>query len=204
MRGRSVVVLWLGLALLAVGGADATARARSGTGDDPDRNAFFEKSIRPLLVEKCQKCHGGKKTRGGLRLTSRKSVLEGGDSGPVAVPGKPRESLIIEAVERRGELKMPPDGKLSPVEIDRLKRWIELDMPWPDVGSSVSVAAADRDASQSWWSFQPVRVAAPPAVKDKAWPRTEVDRNILAGLEARGLTPARPADRRTLHPPRDV
>ena len=100
--------------------------------DDPGAVEFFEKAIRPILAEKCQKCHGGDKTKGGLSLTGRESVLKGGDSGPAAVPGKPRESLLIEAVEHRGELKMPPKGKLTPGEIDRLGRWIELGLPWPE------------------------------------------------------------------------
>ena len=116
--------------------------------DDPGATEFFEKSIRPILAEKCQKCHGAGKTRGGLSLAGRALVLKGGDSGPAAVPGKPRESLIIEAVEQHGELKMPPEGKLATGEVDRLRRWIELDMPWPEThpGESAAPAAAPSTA----------------------------------------------------------
>ena len=100
--------------------------------DDPGGAEFFEKSVRPILAEKCQKCHGGDRAKGGLSLTGRESVLKGGDSGPAAVAGKPRDSLLIQAVEHRGELKMPPKGKLTPGEIDRLGRWIEQGLPWPE------------------------------------------------------------------------
>jgi hypothetical protein len=188
----------MGLALLGLCGMSATARARSVTGHDPDGIAFFETAIRPLLAEKCQECHGGRKTQGGLSLTSRESLLKGGDSGPVAVAGRPRESLIVEAVEQRGELKMPPRGKLSPVEIERLNRWIELGLPWPEARASAPVSSTDRAGSRSWWSFRPVVVSAAPRVKDDAWPRTEIDRYILAELETRGMRPAGPADRRAL------
>ena len=81
---------------------------------------------------------------------------------------------------------MPPKGKLSAGEIDRLGRWIEQGLPWPEAHASAPVAAAGRDGSRSWWSFQPVRAVTPPAVSDAAWPRTEIDRFVLAGLEARG------------------
>ncbi len=117
------------------------------------------------------------------------------------MPGKAGESLIVEAVEHRGELKMPPKGKLSEGEIDRLRRWIDLGLPWPEShGGSPGPGEVPRTlkASQAWWSFQPVRAETPPTVKDTAWPRSEIDRFILAGLEAKGMTPARPADRRTL------
>ena len=129
-RGLSVLVLTL--AFIACGA------------DDPGGAEFFEKSIRPILAEKCQKCHGGDKAKGGLSLTGRESVLRGGDSGPAAVPRKPRDSLLIAAVEQRGELKMPPKGKLTPGEIDDLGRWIERGLPWPE--AEVQAAPPDRDA----------------------------------------------------------
>ena len=69
---------------------------------------------------------------------------------------------------------------------------------------SAPVAAADRDASRSWWSFRPVRAVTPPPVRDAAWPRSEIDRFILAGLEARGLSPAAAGRPAHAHPPRDV
>ena len=144
MRGPSIIAFWLGLRLLAACGTPTTALARSGAGDDADGIAFFEKSIRPIFAEKCQKCHGGDKAKGGLSLTGREALLKGGDSGPAAVPGKPRDSLLIQAVERRGELKMPPKGKLSPGEIERLGRWIERGLPWPEAEALASNSARSR------------------------------------------------------------
>ena len=86
------------------------ARGSQSLADDTE---FFEKSIRPLLVAKCWPCHGDlPKTKGGLRLTSRANILQGGDSGPAAVSGKPGESLLVQAVRYDQELKMPPKGKL--------------------------------------------------------------------------------------------
>ncbi|MGP0062198.1 MAG: DUF1553 domain-containing protein [Isosphaeraceae bacterium] len=193
---HGLAALMLAIACLSTGDAGA---------EDSRATDFFEKQIRPLLAEKCHKCHGAGKVRGGLGLTGRDRLLKGGDTGPAAVPGKPEESLIVEAVEHRGELKMPPDGKLSATEIDRLKRWIELGLPWPDATVTSPAPPApgsgtpgDGVASTAWWSFQPLRRVVPPAVKNTAWPRSEIDRFILAGLEAKGLKPATPADHRTL------
>ena len=200
--------LMFALACLTTGAAGASP-------DGPDAAEFFEKQIRPLLVEKCHKCHGAEKARGGLSLAGRDLILKGGDSGPAAVPGKPKESLLVEALEHRGELKMPPKGKLSAAEIDRVRRWIEIGLPWPgaratspaeSVPDSTTIgAASDGDASQAWWSFRPLRRAVPPAVGDAAWPRTAIDRFILAGLEAKGLNPpCRPIGARFCDGPRST
>jgi hypothetical protein len=191
----------LGVLLLAIACVRTEAAFAGAGADDPAASEFFEKSVRPILAEKCQKCHGGDKARGGLSLAGRDSVLKGGDSGPAAVPGKPRESRIIQAVEQRGELKMPPKGRLSRGEIDRLSRWVELGLPWPEAHAAAADGAgseAKRGEAGPWWSFRPIRVASPPAVRDAAWPRTEIDHFILAALEARGMRPSPPAGRRAL------
>jgi hypothetical protein len=158
--------------------------------------------VRPLLVGRCQKCHGASKASGGLRLDSREAILGGGDSGPAAVPGRPDESLVVHAVEHRDDLRMPPKGRLAPAEIAALRGWIERGMPWPadDVGKTGGRQKAEGPAAEGreWWSFQPLREPAPPAVEDGAWPRSEIDRFLLARLEERGLAPAPAADRRTL------
>jgi hypothetical protein len=193
MPALVVAVAWTAAGpLRAGGGADDAAGAE-----------FFERKIRPILVERCHKCHGGDKARGGLSLSGRDSVLRGGNRGPAAVPGKPGDSLMIEAVQRRGELRMPPVGKLSPGEIDRLAHWVELGLPWPEPHAAtragpLATTSARSNEQTDWWAFRTIRAAGPPAVKDASWPRTEIDRFILAGLEARGMRPSPPAERRTL------
>src|SRR5579884_2929486 len=97
---------------------------------DAEAEEFFEKEVRPLLVEHCQKCHGDNKPKGGLRLTSRAAVLQGGDSGPAAVAGKPDSSLLIQAVRYNDTPQMPPRRKLSDRQIAILTRWVQLGLPW--------------------------------------------------------------------------
>ncbi|HEV3444485.1 MAG TPA: PSD1 and planctomycete cytochrome C domain-containing protein, partial [Gemmataceae bacterium] len=165
---------------------------------------FFEKEVRPLLAERCFKCHGGEKTKAGLKLTSRAAILAGGDSGPAAVPGKPEQSLILLAVRQQNDLKMPPDGKLSHPQIDKLARWIEMGLPWPEIkaeGASTVRQGETYEFTQEqrrFWCFQPVRSLPPSALHDSAWPRAAIDRFVLARLEARGLRPAQQSDKRTL------
>ncbi len=75
---------------------------------------FFEKRIRPLLVEHCQECHGKTKQKGGLRLDHQMGWQVGGDSGPALVPRKVHESLLLKAVSYTDrDLKMPPQKKLN-------------------------------------------------------------------------------------------
>jgi Protein of unknown function (DUF1553)/Protein of unknown function (DUF1549)/Planctomycete cytochrome C len=177
--------------------------ARAEEKPSPALADFFEKEIRPLLVERCVNCHGGEKTRGGLTLTSRASLLEGGDHGPAAVPGDPDKSLLLQAVRQTGKLKMPPKEQLADAEVDKLARWVKLGLPWPDADKLGPATRPGQDyviteEQRKFWSFQPVKPVPPPAVKDTTWPRCDIDRFLLAALEAKGLKPAPPADKRTL------
>jgi hypothetical protein len=172
-------------------------------GADPEGGEFFEKEIRPLLVEHCQKCHGGQpKIKGGLNLTSRALLLRGGDSGPGVVPGKPDASLLIKAVRYAdGDLKMPPAGKLPDAAIAKLVRWVESGAPWPEAVAASTKAGGKMvvtDEHRRWWSFQRVKAVRPAAVKDDARARSDLDRFILAKLEEKGIKPTPPADKRTL------
>src|SRR5439155_3930797 len=88
---------------------------------------FFEKNIRPLLANNCYQCHSAKaaKPMAGLLLDSKDGARR------VIVPGKPDDSLIIQAVRQTGALKMPPGKKLEQHEIDDLVEWIRMGAPDP-------------------------------------------------------------------------
>jgi cytochrome c553 len=169
-----------------------------GVGNTAAADDHFEKHVRPLLVEKCQSCHGPEKQKGGLRLDSRAALLKGGDSGPAVAPGKPAESLLVKAVGYAGDLKMPPKGKLSDKEIALLSRWIEAGAVWPDSGSTTTSggAFAITHKQRDWWAFQPVKRPAVPAVPSQ--PLNPIDTFVRAKLDSAKLKPAAPADKRTL------
>lgn len=165
---------------------------------------FFETKIRPVLVERCYKCHSAEavkndKLQGELLLDTRDAVRAGGESGPAIVPGDVKSSLLISAL-RHESLKMPPDTKLPADTIADFVKWVEMGAPDPRDGKAVELAKEEIDiqAGRQFWSMQPLKTVAPPAVKNSTWVRTDVDRFILAPLEAKGLTPNDEAGRRTL------
>src|SRR5262245_50601966 len=161
-----------------------------------DDAAFFEKQVRPLLIEHCWQCHGEKKQQGGLRLDSRETALEGGVNGPAIVPGKVDESLMIQAVRRSGKLKMPPEKPLPAPAVATLAHWIERGAPWPE---AVQIAHPPPHAATRHWAFQPIRKPPLPELRTpNSESRSPIDRFILAKLETQGLTPSPEADRRTL------
>ena len=163
---------------------------------------FFEGKIRPIFAENCYKCHSPEKgkVKGGLELDWRDGLLKGGDSGPAIIPGDPEKSLLIKAVRYLDEnLQMPPKGeKLSEAQIGDLVNWIKMGAPDPRATKPV-VSYASRSASaKTHWAYQPVKKPAVPEVKTKEWVATPVDAFILAKLEAQGMKPSSPAEKRTL------
>ncbi len=179
--------VWLGSVAL---GADV----------DPEHAKFFEREIRPLLAERCFKCHGERKQSGGLRLDIRANAFAGGESGAAVVPGNLAESLLIGAVKHES-FEMPPDGKLAEREIDALIKWVELGAPWPGddrPAAKIHVPGQITDEDRQWWAIQPVRQPAPPALDNAAWVRNDIDRFIGQKLNESGLTPAPQVDRRAL------
>ncbi len=188
-------LLLLSLALVIV-----ATRTRA-VADDPGVE-FFEKKIRPVLVEHCQECHStqSNKQRGGLYLDSRDALRKGGDSGVVLVPGKPQQSLLIKAIRYHDpDLRMPPKGKLPAVVVADFENWVAMGAPDPRTGNS-KVAWKELDLAQArkFWAFQPPRPHPLPVVKDTSWARSPMDRFILARLESQNLQPAPDADRATL------
>ncbi|HEY1190419.1 MAG TPA: DUF1549 domain-containing protein, partial [Gemmata sp.] len=170
----------------------------------PDDGAHFEKKVRPVLVEKCVSCHGPEKQKGGLRVDSLAALLQGGESGPALVPGKPNESLLFRVLAHDGELKMPPKNKLPAAEIAAVKVWVQAGAPWPN--SKPTPASPPKPGGRvftaeekAFWAFQPVRRPAVPDVRNpKSEIRNEIDRFLLAKLSDNGLSFAPPADRRAL------
>jgi hypothetical protein len=186
---------WLVL-MIAFG---TTAR---GGDPDPKGVAFFEKRIRPILIERCYSCHStdAKKLRGGLYLDTKGGWAKGGDNGPALVPGDAEASLMIQAVRyTEPTLQMPPKGKLPAEEIAALTDWVKMGAPDPRTGAAAAgKKLVDIEAGRKHWAFEPLHPAEPPEACDAAWCRTPIDRFILAKLERKGISPSPDADRRTL------
>jgi len=147
----------------------------------------FQRQVRPILSDNCFLCHGPDKgTRMvDLRLDVQEGAFAARKNGTPIVPGKPDESLLIKRIySDNPAFRMPPvfsHKTLTQEQKDTLRRWIEQGAQWTQ-----------------HWAFVPPKKAAPPEVKMTAWPRNDIDRFILAKLEANGLTPAPESDRRTL------
>ncbi|MGD0435075.1 MAG: PSD1 and planctomycete cytochrome C domain-containing protein [Bryobacteraceae bacterium] len=167
---------------------------------------LFEKKIRPVLAAKCYTCHAStlRAPMGGLVLDTNAGLRKGGSDGPVVVPGKPAESLLLQALRYTDrKLQMPPSGKLPDTVIADFEEWIAAGAPDPrqDIAASASPAplkGMSLEDGRKWWAFQPVHELPPPSVKDSAWPRTKIDSFVLAKLEEKGLKPSPTADPRTL------
>lgn len=163
---------------------------------------FFEKQVRPLLIQHCYECHSAGEVDGGLNLGSKAGVERGGDSGALVVPGKPDSSLLIEAVRYRNlDLQMPPKGRMSDEEIAILEKWVRLGVPDPRTQTqpeAVHPTGMSIDEGRDFWSFRPVADPEVPVVENSQWVQTPVDAFVLAKLEEHGVQPAPRADKRTL------
>lgn len=176
----------IAFALLASSVAACAADANEGL-------AFFEKRIRPVLVDKCYKCHASdaEKIKGGLVLDTRKGIQRGGDTGPAVVPGDAGHSLLLTAIRYADkDLEMPPNERLSSESVADFEKWIAMGAPDPREGGSAAVVSTiNIEEGRKHWSFQPITNPPVPEVKDMQWPRTEIDRFILAALETKGIKP---------------
>ncbi len=181
--------IWIGLGVVASGDGTITPEARH----------FFETRIRPVLVERCFECHsaGAKKPGGKLRLDNPEALLKGGASGPLVVPGKPGESLLLQALQHDG-VEMPPETPLPETIVHDFREWVRMGVPYPDAGNlRPAVQAAEPTIASTFWSFQAVGNPDPPEPADRAWSRDPLDRFVLARMEAAGLKPT--ADARAAH-----
>ncbi len=171
----------------------ATTPAPAGS---PAATDFFEAKVRPVLATNCYTCHTNSAS-GGLRLDSRDALVKGGGRGPAIVPGDPEKSLLIKAIRQTDpHLQMPMGGKLKDAEIADLTTWVKAGAVWP--ASSKTVANGKFVISpeqRNFWSFVPLKKVAVPAVHDTAWAKTDIDKFILAKLEAQDLKPVAPASK---------
>ncbi len=170
---------------------------------EPAAIEFFEKKIRPILANNCYTCHSANtNARGGLRVDDRNGLIVGGNTGSAITPGKPDESLLLQAVTgTHPRVKMPPEGQLAAAEIADLRRWIEAGAAWPPVEIPDDIHDRYTDYDQlraEHWAWQPLKAAAVPEVFNRNWPRGPVDRFLLAALEAKHLQPVADADKLTL------
>jgi cytochrome c553 len=176
----------------------AVPSARSQEGVD-----FFERKIRPVLVQHCYSCHSveAKKNKGDLYVDSKDGLLQGGETGPAIVPGKPDKSLLIKAIRYTDPvLKMPRKEKLSEQVIADFEKWIAMGAPDPRTASGAKIVHKypTVEEGRKFWAFQPVKMPMIPKVKDAAWPKSDIDRFLLGKMEEKNLKPSRDADRGTL------
>lgn len=202
----------------------ALSTTRATAADEASKEKFFEKHIRPLLIEKCYECHSAEtEASGGLLLDSRSGWQSGGDSGPAIVPGKPDESSLLRAVAYSDpELQMPPDGPLSPEAVELLRKWIADGAfdPREPAGPVVKQSSGlPLERAQEHWAYRPVTdplvpiateegtlaaddaahpeaVAAARAAADD--PRGAIDAFIDQQLQDAGLSRASRASKREL------
>ena len=159
----------------------------------------FETQIRPMLIERCAKCHGATVRKNGLRLDAKHAAFKGGDGGSVIVPGKADDSELLRRITTDDPNEhMPPEGEpLKAAEIALLKRWIDAGANWPE---SEYDREAARDPRLDHWAWQSMQNVAPPglAAQSESKVTNDIDRFILAKLAEKNLIPSPEADRRTL------
>jgi hypothetical protein len=179
------------LPLLLSGGVCAIAAAAFA--DD----AAFNRDIAPLIVKRCLECHNATEASGGLNLAVKDKALAGGDAGAVIVPGDIDGSSLIQRITA-GEMPPEKNGvaqKLPDTEIEAFRKWIAAGAAWPD-GRMLDPyeQSTEKRGGRDWWSFQLVQRPAVPAIPAA----TTVDAFIAEKLQAAGISPAPPADKRTL------
>ena len=149
--------------------------------------------VRPVLAAACYSCHGAEKQKGGLRLDARSAAMKGGVTGAAIVPGKGKESLLVQRLHSTDpDERMPQKAEpLAPEQIAAITRWIDEGAAWPEDG-------AGQAATVTHWAFVKPKPVEPPTVRNTDWPRNAIDRFVLARLEQEGIAPSPEAGRETL------
>ena len=163
---------------------------------DAEKIEFFNSQVQPILQQNCFQCHGGgDEVEGGLRLTSREQILEGGNYGPAVSLEYPADSFLLEMIGYGQETaQMPPNGRLDDTSLEILAKWINIGLPYPV--QDIDVQPESKTASD-YWAYRPLKRPQVPSVHASDWVSNPIDAFILAKLEAHGLTPAAPASKLT-------
>ncbi len=211
LRALVLFLFLIGALGAATRAADAVGAAAAPAKVDPHhaRNMakgleLFKSDVRQLLISKCVDCHGGDKTRGDLDITTRESLLKGGEEGPAIVIGDAKKSYMFRLMSHAEKPFMPQkEPKLPDAALAKVEQWINLGAPYdgPLLDKGKPVAAGPMQVSErdrAFWSFQPLRRVEPPVMKDDDWSRTPVDRFIFEKLKGKSLSPNPQADPRVL------
>ena len=161
---------------------------------DTEKVDFFNSQVKPILEQNCFQCHGsGTEVEGGLQLTSREQILEGGNYGHVVSLENPADSFLLQMVGYGQETaQMPPDGRLDDAALGILAKWINIGLPYPvqDTGFQ-----PEFKTTTDHWAYRPLKRPQVPSIHASDWISNPIDAFILAKLEAHGLTPAAPASK---------
>jgi Protein of unknown function (DUF1553)/Protein of unknown function (DUF1549)/Planctomycete cytochrome C len=200
MKGfpRISPLAFLGLAASLMA-ADEAAKADAPKFDQASLE-FYEKEVRPILSERCYKCHSAAEgvSKGGLVMDTRAGLIAGGDQGPSVVPGNLKKSLMIVAIHQDDpELSMPPrkaGAKLPDNQIKVLENWVMMGAPAPTGSAAVKLTGLSQKA-RDHWAFKPVtEPEVPTKLSNPAWVQNEIDAFVLAKLDQAGLKPSPSAD----------
>jgi cytochrome c553 len=188
--------------LLAIATFCGTAPRLAAETPELGKLAFFEKKIRPLLVENCYSCHSANtNSKGGLRVDDRNGLINGGGRGAAIVPGEPDKSLLLNAVLKQGKVKMPPNKDLSEEQVADLRQWILDGATWPgeevpkDLGK---LTEEDQRLRREHWAWQKLQKTDLPQISNEKWPKLDLDRFVLAKLDEQKLAPNGDATKRDL------
>ncbi len=182
-----------------------------------DEVRFFTEKVQPLLEEHCVRCHGGRNSRGELKIKSefqvisRLGIVIGGAHGSAYNPENPSESLLLRMVSYEDEdYQMPPDGKLPDDQLEILDKWVAMGLPWDaDTIDRLEHLEEEKteagfppgevtEAAKQWWSNRPLTRPDVPAVDNSEWSLNPIDAFVYSQLKEKGLSPNPEASQRTL------
>jgi mono/diheme cytochrome c family protein len=207
----SVIITFICLALIGSRVAAPAAEPPKGNATVPPDHAkqmaagleLFKQSVGTTLKEHCVRCHGGEKTKSDFDLTTRETLLKGGAEGPDVIAGNARESKLMKLLRHGEEPHMPEKKPKLPDEaIAQIAAWIDAGAPYAQplvAGKQSKDRSIVTEQDRQFWSFQPLRPATPPALRDSKYAANNpIDQFILAKLDEKEIKPSPPANRRKL------